>query len=145
MHSKAPGFEFLAVLIGWPSCTGTWLSFARPLQHCKPAGVGVGWWWPHPSSRGCTYSQDMVSTGLSSLCWAFWLMSSLLGPSNFLGSWYLGLSSGYPQFPLSHCYVPPFKFFTLCTFPSPPPPSDPAPFSLPLFSPYQIPPTLHLL
>ena len=44
-------------------------------------------------------------------------MSSLLGPGNLLGPWHLRLSSGYPQFPLPHCYTPPFKFLTLCTSP----------------------------
>ena len=54
---------------------------------------------------------------LSPLCWVFQLMSSLLGPGNLLGPWHLGLSSGYPQFPIPHCYTPLFKFLTLCTSP----------------------------
>ena len=32
-------------------------------------------------------------------------MSSLWGPGNLFGSWHLGLSSGYPWTPLSHCYT----------------------------------------
>jgi hypothetical protein len=30
----------------------------------------------------------------------FPLISSLLGPGNLLGPWHLGLSNGYPQFPI---------------------------------------------
>ena len=54
---------------------------------------------------------------LSPLCWVFHLMSPLLGPGNLLGSWHLGLSSGYTQVPLSHCYSSPFKFLILCAYP----------------------------
>ena len=71
---------------------------------------------------------------LSPLCWVFWLMSSPSGPENLLLPWHLGLSSGYPQFPIPHCYTPPFNFLTLCTDPAPlffPPP----PFPLPLPGP----------
>lgn len=57
-------------------------------------------------------------------------MSSLWGPGNLFGSWHLGLSSGYPWTPLSHCYTL-FKFLTLCTTPLSPPISEPA---LPLAS-----------
>jgi hypothetical protein len=32
-----------------------------------------------------------------------------------LFSWHLGLSVGYPHFPISHSYPPPFNFLTLCT------------------------------
>jgi hypothetical protein len=31
-------------------------------------------------------------------------MSSQLGPGSLLLSWHLGLSSGYPQLPIPHCY-----------------------------------------
>jgi hypothetical protein len=34
------------------------------------------------------------------LCWIFWLMSFPLGPGNLSLPWYLGLSRGYPQFPI---------------------------------------------
>ena len=73
---------------------------------------------------------------LSSLCWVFHLMSSPLGYDSLLLSWHLGLSSGYPQFPISHCYTPLFNFLTLCTSTLSPLASDPAqllpsPFSLP--------------
>ena len=57
---------------------------------------------------------------LSPLCWVFWLMSFLLCPGKGLGPWHQGLSSGYCQFPLPHCYTTPFKFLTLCTSPSTP-------------------------
>ena len=53
---------------------------------------------------------------LSPLCWVFQLMSSLLGPGNLLLPWHLGLSSGYSQFPIPHCYIFLFNFLTLCTF-----------------------------
>ena len=61
---------------------------------------------------------------LSLLCWVFQLKSSLLGPGNVS---LLGLYSGYPQFPISHCYTPLFNFLTLCTFSQSPPTSDPIP------------------
>ena len=64
---------------------------------------------------------------LSLLCWVFWLLSSLLGPGKLLGPWHLGLSGGYPQFLLPHCYTPPFKILILCTSPLFPPISEPAP------------------
>ena len=53
-----------------------------------------------------------------SLYWVFWLKSSLLGPGNLLGSWPLGLSSGYPKFAFPHYYTPPFKFLTCIFLPS---------------------------
>ena len=34
------------------------------------------------------------------LCWIFWLMSFPLGPGNLSLPWYLGLSRGYPHFPI---------------------------------------------
>jgi hypothetical protein len=54
---------------------------------------------------------------LSPLCWLFWLKSSLLGPRNLLGSWHLGLSSRYSQFPFPHYYTLTFKFLTLSVLP----------------------------
>ena len=51
---------------------------------------------------------------LPPLCWAFQLISSLLGPGSLLLSWHLGLAGGYPQFPIPHCYTPLFKFLTPC-------------------------------
>jgi hypothetical protein len=66
-------------------------------------------------------------------CWVFQLLSSPLGTGNLLLSWHLELSTGYPQFPIPHCWIPLFNFLTLCTSPcllphlilptfSPPPP-----------------------
>jgi hypothetical protein len=81
---------------------------------------------------------------LSLLCWVFRLMSSLLGSGTLSGPWHLRLSSGSLQFPLPHCYTPPFKFLILCTSP-PSPVSEPAPFPLPLLSSSQIPLSLYLL
>ena len=74
---------------------------------------------------------------LSPICWVFWLKSSQLGQGELLGPWYLGLSSGYFQFPLHHCYTPTFNLLTACT--SPP---SPAIFELapPFPSPSFIPP-----
>ena len=43
---------------------------------------------------------------LSSLCWVFWLMASLLGSGNILLPWHLELSSGYSQLPIPYCYTP---------------------------------------
>jgi hypothetical protein len=51
---------------------------------------------------------------LPPLCWAFQLISSLLSPRRLLLSWHLGLSGGYPQFLIPHCYIPLFNFLTLC-------------------------------
>ena len=55
---------------------------------------------------------------------------------NILGPWYLGLSSGYYQLQLPHCYTPTFKFLTICTSPPSSPISEltllcPSPSSLP--------------
>jgi len=94
--------------------------------------------WPYPSTGDCAYPLDMVSTVLVPLCWVFWLKSAILGPGNLLGPWHLGLSSGYPHFPLLHCYTPTFKFLTLCTSPLSPPLLN-CPLPLPLLSPSQIP------
>jgi hypothetical protein len=33
------------------------------------------------------------------------LISSLFGPGSLLLSWHLGLSGGYPQFPVPYCYT----------------------------------------
>lgn len=64
---------------------------------------------------------DLYIKVLFSLCCVFSLMSSLLGPGKLLGPWHLGLSSGYTQFSIPYCYIPPFKFLTLCIFlPFPP-------------------------
>jgi hypothetical protein len=72
---------------------------------------------------------------LSPLCWVFQLMSSPLGPGSFLHSWHLGLSGGYPQFPIPQFYTPLFNFLTLrtsCFFPYLILPSfPPPPFFLP--------------
>ena len=82
---------------------------------------------------------------LSPLCWVFQLMSSLLGPGSLLLSWHLGLSGGYPQFPIPHCYTPLFNFLTLCTSPPSPPIPDSAPlFPLPLHSSSPKPPTHYI-
>jgi hypothetical protein len=43
---------------------------------------------------------------LPPICCAFRLLSSPLCIGNFLHPWYLGLSCGYPQFPIPHCYTP---------------------------------------
>lgn len=50
---------------------------------------------------------------LPPLCWVFQLISSQLGPGSSLFSWHLGLSGGYPQFPISHCSISLFNFLTL--------------------------------
>jgi hypothetical protein len=73
---------------------------------------------------------------LLSLCWAFQLISFPLGPRSLLLSWHLGLSAGYPQFPIPHCYTSLFKFLTLCIPSLSPPLPDPAPF----YSPPSLPP-----
>jgi hypothetical protein len=72
----------------------------------------------------------------SPLCWVFQLMSSQLGPGRLLLHWQLGLSSGYPQFPIHHLYIALFNFLTLCTSPQSPSTPNPAPLfsaSPPLF------------
>ncbi|EDL30734.1 mCG148045 [Mus musculus] len=73
---------------------------------------------------------------LSPLCWLFRLMSSPMGPGNLLLPWHLGLSSGYPQFPIPHCLIFLFNFLSLPIpdpAPSLPPPSLTLPgLSLPL-------------
>lgn len=73
---------------------------------------------------------------LSPICWLFWLMSSFLGPGNLLLPWHLGLTSGYPCFPILHWYTPPFNFWpSVLLLPSLSPPTPdpfpPSPFSLP--------------
>ena len=75
---------------------------------------------------------------LSPLCWVFQLMSSLLGPGSLLLSWHLGLSGGYPQFPIPHCYTPLFNFLTLCTSPPSPPIPDSSPFTISIVQPCSI-------
>jgi hypothetical protein len=65
-------------------------------------------------------AMPIIGSGLYRLSlphWVFWLISSLLGPGNHLGSWHLGHSSSYPQFPYLHCYCPLFKFLTICISP----------------------------
>jgi hypothetical protein len=52
---------------------------------------------------------------LSLLCWVFQLMLSPLGPGTLLLSCHLWLSSGYPQFPISHCYTPEMYKRVRCT------------------------------
>jgi hypothetical protein len=71
---------------------------------------------------------------LSPLSWAFQLISSPLGPGCFLLSCHLGLAGGYPQFPIPHCYTPPFNFLTLCILSLSLPIPDTAPFFI--TSPY---------
>jgi hypothetical protein len=74
------------------------------------------------------------------LCWAFQLMLSQLGTGSLLLYWNLGLSSGYPQFPIPH-YT-----YTSIQFPDPLYGSlSPLPFSFPFLSPFQVPPYLYLL
>ena len=75
---------------------------------------------------------------LPPFCWAFQLISSPLGPGSLLLSCYLGLISGYPQFPIPHCYTPLFKFLTLCISSLSPPIPDSAPSFSP--SPSSLPP-----
>jgi hypothetical protein len=63
-------------------------------------------------------------------------MSSFLGPGNLLLPWHLGLTSGYPCFPILHWYTPPFNFWpSVLLLPSLSPPTPdpfpPSPFSLP--------------
>jgi hypothetical protein len=70
---------------------------------------------------------------LPPLCWTFQLMSSPLYPRSLLFSWHLGLSVGYPLFPIPHCYAPLFNFLTLCISPQSPPTASHAP--LPLLPP----------
>ena len=41
-----------------------------------------------------------------------------VGSWNLLDPLHLGLSSGYSQFPILHCYIPLFKFLRLCSSPS---------------------------
>jgi hypothetical protein len=53
-------------------------------------------------------------------------MLSPLGPEILLLSWHLGLSLGYPNFSIPHCYTPLFNFLTLCISPPSPPTPDPA-------------------
>ena len=70
---------------------------------------------PIPQSGIVPYHLIWSLQFLSLLRWLFQLMPPLLAPGSFLFSWHLGLSVGYPQFPISHCYTPPFNFLTLCT------------------------------
>ena len=82
---------------------------------------------------------------LSPLGWLFQLMSSQFCSQSQLLSWHQGLSVGYSQFPISHCYTPLFNLLTHCLSPSSPLTLDPAPFFSPLFSFSQILFILYLL
>jgi len=57
----------------------------------------------------------MVSTGSISLLLGIWAKVIPVGSWEPHTSVALGLSSGYPQFPISHCYIFRFNFLTLCT------------------------------
>ena len=46
----------------------------------------------------------------------FQSLSSPLGPENLSIPWCLGLSSNYPQFPTSHCYIFLFIFLILLSY-----------------------------
>jgi hypothetical protein len=67
-------------------------------------------WWPHLSTGAMP-----IYLRWSLLCWIFQLKSSPLGPGIFLFPWHLGLFSGYPEFPIPHCYIFLFNFPTLYT------------------------------
>jgi len=72
-------------------------------------------------------------------------MPSLWDSKHLLLSWHLELSGSYPQFPISHCYVPLFKFLTHCTSPPSSPIAVPAtPYSL-LYSSQFFPTLYHLV
>ena len=72
------------------------------------------------------------------------LMSPPWGSGRVFISWHLELFGCYPKFPIPHCYTPLFNFLTLCTFPpSPPIPNSSPLFPFPLFSSFQVPPTLY--
>jgi hypothetical protein len=91
-------------------------------------GGGGGWGTPCLSTLDGLYRFNLP-------CCVFWLMSSLLGPGNLLLPWHLRLSSGYPQFPIPHCYTPPFKSLIISTSLPTPPTADLFPlFPLPPLS-----------
>ena len=82
---------------------------------------------------------------LSPLCWVFKLMLLPLGPGNLLVSWHLGLSSGYPVFPILHCCILPINSMTLCASLMSPSTPDPVPLFPPFPSLTLVPPLLCLL
>ena len=51
--------------------------------------------WPHPSTGGCAYPLEVVSTSCISP------LLGILGPGRLLSPWSLGLSSGYLSSPSS--------------------------------------------
>ena len=67
---------------------------------------------------------------ISPLGWAFQLMSSQFCLESLLLLYHQGLSVGYPQFPISHCYTTLFNSLTLHISPPSPLTLDPAPFFL---------------
>ena len=75
---------------------------------------------------------------LPPICWAFQLISSLLGSGSLLLSGHLALSVGYPLFLITHCYTHLFKFLTLNISSSSPSMPDLAPN-------FPLPASLHLL
>ena len=99
--------------------------------------------WPHRPTRGHANLWIWSLQVLPPLCWAFQLISFLLGPGILLPSWHLWLAVGYPQFTIFHCYITLFKFLSLCTvyhplLPYSILPSFPSPSSLP---PKSLPPS----
>jgi hypothetical protein len=98
--------------------------------------------WPHPSTGGCAYPLDMVSTG--SLSFLLGISANVIsGPGNLLLPWHLGLSSGLPPVPYHPLLYTFIQFSDPLYFTSPPTP-DPAPLSFSLLSPSQVPPSLYL-
>ena len=78
------------------------LSFGQEQFWAKHFEMGE---WPHPSARDHVYLLQVVSTDF---------ISHLLGISAKVttrGSWEpftlpeSGISSGYPQFPIPHCFI----------------------------------------
>lgn len=72
---------------------------------------------PIPPMEPVTIYWIQSQQGLSFLCWVFQVMSSLLDPWNSLLLWHMGLSTGYPQFPIPYCYTSSFNFPILCSQP----------------------------
>jgi len=90
--------------------------------------------WPHLLTEGHAYLLKVATTG-SPLCWVFWLS-------------HLGRSSGYPHFPIPHCYIFLFKVNPLYFFPAPSNTWSCHPFSSPCYlhprSPFPLPPLIIL-
>jgi hypothetical protein len=102
------------VVSGWP--------FLQSLFHfCPCLSFGQDHIWVNNFEMGQCQSMGCVNLwrwflhGSSPLCCIFQLKTFPLSPGSLLIPWCLGLSRGYPQFPIPHLYIFLCDFLTICT------------------------------